>query len=123
MRECPFCAHAVLKVVAIEQDPQVFAVQCPECGATGPVSLSGDPTHAVYAWISAKVEPSHVTPDQSRCGLLGTPRSRFVRYGRLCGSNSISPRISKCTAATLRAHAASRDPHCEPPNAGTTSLN
>jgi hypothetical protein len=28
----------------------VFAVQCPECGATGPVSLSGDPSHAVSAW-------------------------------------------------------------------------
>ncbi len=31
------------------------------------------------------------------------------RYGRLCGSNTISPRIDKCAAATLRAHVASRD--------------
>jgi transcription elongation factor Elf1 len=50
MRECPFCAHGELVVDTVEHDPAVLAVQCPECGATGPLSLSSDPAHAVFAW-------------------------------------------------------------------------
>jgi Lar family restriction alleviation protein len=48
--ECPHCASDDLAVIEIEDDPVAFAVRCSECGATGPVSLSDDPAHAVFAW-------------------------------------------------------------------------
>lgn len=50
MRECPFCAHGQLDVVAVEHDSRVLAVKCIECGATGPRSLSDDPAHTIFAW-------------------------------------------------------------------------
>jgi hypothetical protein len=48
--DCPFCAHSDVAVVEVEPDAGALAVRCPECGATGPQSLSDDPAHAVFAW-------------------------------------------------------------------------
>jgi hypothetical protein len=47
--DCPFCANS--DVVVLEQtSPRALAVQCRECGVTGPRCLSSDPAHAVFAW-------------------------------------------------------------------------
>jgi len=48
--DCPFCASSGLEVVEVEESPRALSVHCPECGATGPVSLSDDPKHAMHAW-------------------------------------------------------------------------
>ena len=46
----PHCASDDLAVIEIEIDTVALAVRCNECGATGPVSLSDDPAHAIFAW-------------------------------------------------------------------------
>jgi len=47
---CPFCASDDLDVIAVDQDGAMLAVSCKECGATGPLSLSDDPAHAIHSW-------------------------------------------------------------------------
>ena len=46
----PFCASDDFAVIDVEQDPMMLAVQCKECGAVGPRSLSDNPAHAVQSW-------------------------------------------------------------------------
>jgi hypothetical protein len=50
MRDCPFWASSDVEVVVVDGDPQTLAVEWPECGATGPRSLSSDRAQAVFAW-------------------------------------------------------------------------
>ena len=49
-QSCPFCASDDLDAIAIDQDRAMLAVSCKECGATGPLSLSDDPAHAIHSW-------------------------------------------------------------------------
>jgi hypothetical protein len=46
----PFCASDDLDVIAVERDTAMLAVSCKDCGATGPLSLSDDPAHAIHMW-------------------------------------------------------------------------
>jgi len=50
--DCPHCASSELELelIVVEHDPRTLAVHGKECGARGPLSLSADPAHAVFAW-------------------------------------------------------------------------
>jgi hypothetical protein len=73
MRECPFCAHGELNVIVVKVEPRVLAVHCPECGATGPSSLSPEPAHGIFC-----VETADGTIDRREGDVVRSrPHQRF----------------------------------------------